>query len=146
MALNSARATRTVWAVGIALTALLPNKKGFRCELLSESMNHTFLSDFQRQVAEFVRLHDLETDVCHRLLDLVSELGEVAKENLKSSGYGKTAFRKSPGWDDEMGDVFFSLICVANSTQVDLSTALSQALAKYSRRMQAGKSPGSKAS
>ncbi len=43
----------------------------------------------QAVVAEFVRAHGLETDGWVRFLDLVSELGELSKELLKVSDYGK---------------------------------------------------------
>jgi hypothetical protein len=43
----------------------------------------------------------LETDVAHRVLDLTSEIGEVAKEVLTSTRYGKTRFKKSESWEVE---------------------------------------------
>ncbi len=89
----------------------------------------------QRAVARFVRRHGLETDVAHRLLDVVSELGEVAKEVLKGSAYGSAGFTAPKAWQDELGDVVFSLMCVANTTGVDLDEALQGALAKYRRRL-----------
>jgi NTP pyrophosphatase (non-canonical NTP hydrolase) len=89
----------------------------------------------QRAVAQFVRRHGLQTDVAHRLLDVVSELGEVAKEVLKGSAYGSARFAAPKTWQDELGDVVFSLMCVANTTGTDLDEALQGALAKYQRRI-----------
>ena len=43
---------------------------------------------FQQVVAEFVSAHHLEAPPEIRVLDLVSEVGEVAKEALKGSAYG----------------------------------------------------------
>ena len=91
----------------------------------------------QRRVAEFVARNGLETDVAHRLLDAVSELGEVAKEMLKGSRYGASHFAATKTWEEELGDVVFSLICVANTTGVDLSAAVERALQKYERRLRA---------
>ena len=85
----------------------------------------------QKQVAEFVNANRLETTAAYHLLDLVSEIGEVSKEVLKSTQYGKREFRNGENWEQELGDVFFSLICVANSSGVDLEVALSKALSKY---------------
>ncbi len=101
------------------------------------------LSDDQQRVAAFVARHGLETDVAHRLLDAVSELGEVAKETLKGSRYGKTTFVPTENWSSELGDVMFSLLCVANSTGVDMSAALTAALAKYEARVGKTGSAGS---
>ncbi|MFN4218524.1 MAG: MazG nucleotide pyrophosphohydrolase domain-containing protein [Candidatus Bipolaricaulia bacterium] len=38
-------------------------------------------------------------------------------------------------WTSELGDAFFSLICIANSTNVNLEDALQQALRKYEQRL-----------
>ena len=80
--------------------------------------------DIQRTVAEFVKANELSTDVPSRVLDLVSEIGELSKILLRGTGYGTTGFRPSEEWVEELGDVLFSLICVANSTGVDLETSL----------------------
>lgn len=89
----------------------------------------------QREVADFVQAHGLEADVQTRLLDLASEVGEVAKEVLKATRYGREPFRPTPDWEGELGDAYFSLLCVAESTGVDLEAALRKALAKYESRL-----------
>jgi NTP pyrophosphatase (non-canonical NTP hydrolase) len=63
----------------------------------------------QLAVADFVQRHGLEADVEHRLLDLVSEVGELAKEVLKSTQYGRAHGALTPNWQVELGDVLFSL-------------------------------------
>lgn len=70
-----------------------------------------------------------------RLLDLLSELGEVTKELLKGSGYGKKQLSLPEGWSEELGDLLFSLICLANESDVDLEDALGKVVAKYKRRV-----------
>jgi NTP pyrophosphatase (non-canonical NTP hydrolase) len=100
----------------------------------------------QRQVAEFVERHGLDAAVPYRLLDLVSEVGELSKELLKSVDYGKSEPRLSgqrDTWEEELGDVLFSLICVANSTGVDLEQALRKAMAKYRERIRSERDAGS---
>jgi NTP pyrophosphatase (non-canonical NTP hydrolase) len=94
-------------------------------------------------VAEFVEAHGLETGIAHRLLDLVSEIGEVSKEVLKSTQYGKVEFHRSENWEPELGDVLFSLICVANATSVDLEEALLKVLHKYEKRIKERQDAGS---
>ncbi len=90
--------------------------------------------DLQRRVAGFVEEYGLESPVQARVLDLISEIGELSKETLKATGYGREAFQKPESWDDELGDVFFSLVCLANSTGVDLEATLDGALEKYRTR------------
>ncbi len=99
--------------------------------------------DIQKKVAGFTAKHGMEISVPLRLLDVLSEVGELAKEVLRSSEYGKRAFSPGPGWQDELGDVLFSLICVANSTGVDLEQAVDLALQKYENRLANRGDPGS---
>jgi NTP pyrophosphatase (non-canonical NTP hydrolase) len=93
------------------------------------------LAEVQQTVAVFVAEHGLETTVENRSLDLVSEVGELAKEVLTASKYGYKPFTTSPQWPGELADTFFSLICLANSTNVDLNEALDAALEKYRQRL-----------
>lgn len=97
------------------------------------------LSSIQHRIAEFVQVYDLETSPSVRMLDLVSEVGEVAKEILKTTNYGQTDFilseSKRANWEEELADMLFALICLANSTQVDLDSALETVLDKYETRL-----------
>ena len=100
-------------------------------------------STMQNEVAEFVERYGLDVDVVYRVLDLVSEIGELSKEILKATDYGNRVFQPFESWEDELSDVFFSLICVANSTGVDLERALSKALEKYRERIESKQDAGS---
>lgn len=91
----------------------------------------------QQRVADFVARHRLETDAAHRLLDAVSELGELAKEVLKATSYGRKKFAPTPAWRDEFGDVAFAFLCLAHTTGVDFDAAVDAALKKYARRHRA---------
>lgn len=91
--------------------------------------------NIQRRVAGFVEEYGLEAPVQVRVLDLISEVGELSKEVLKATDYGREPFQKPQNWDDELGDVSFSLVCIANSTGVDLEGALDGALEKYRERL-----------
>lgn len=70
---------------------------------------------------------------------LTEEVGEVAR--LLSRMYGEQSF-KNPAdaatakdrLADEMADVLFVLICLANQTGIDLTTALRQNLEKKTTR------------
>ncbi len=98
---------------------------------------------FQEEVARFVSAHGLEASIEARLLDLTSEVGELAKEALKGSAYGRQPFTPGENWAAELGDVLFSLAALANSTGANLDEALSSALAKYESRMSSRLDPGS---
>ncbi len=66
---------------------------------------------------------------------LVEEVGEVAR--LMARLYGDQSFKKSDeAYDlaDEMADVLFVLICLANQTGVDLTTAFQRNMSKKTKR------------
>ncbi len=98
--------------------------------------------DRQQQVATFVDEHDLEADPAHRILDLVSEVGEVAKDAATSTDYGATPAELDVN-ADEVGDVLFAVLALAESLDVDAGEALDEALAKYEDRLADRGSAGS---
>jgi NTP pyrophosphatase (non-canonical NTP hydrolase) len=101
------------------------------------------MATLQRTVASFVEEAGIGAPVHMRLLDLVSEVGELSKEALEATGYGRDSFHPPDGWAGELGDVLFALVCLANDTGVDLEEALSGALGKYRERLLLGGDAGS---
>ena len=66
---------------------------------------------------------------------LMEEVGEVAR--IMARTYGEQSFKKSEeevNLADEMADVLFVLICLANQTGIDLTKALEQNLEKKTQR------------
>ncbi|MDB5048997.1 MAG: Pyrophosphatase [Fibrobacteres bacterium] len=66
---------------------------------------------------------------------LMEEVGEVAR--IMSRTYGDQSFKKSDlakDLGDEMADVLFVLICLANQTGIDLTDALEKNLEKKTLR------------
>ncbi len=66
---------------------------------------------------------------------LTEEVGEVAR--IISRKYGEQSFKdsdKNKDLSDELADVLFVLICLANQTGVDLTEALSKNIAKKTNR------------
>jgi NTP pyrophosphatase (non-canonical NTP hydrolase) len=101
------------------------------------------LAPAQARVGRFVAAHDIDAPVEARVLDLASEVGELAKEVLKGSDYGRAPFAPPEGWDGELADALFAQLCLANSTGVDLDAAVTAALAKYADRIAARGNAGS---
>ena len=90
--------------------------------------------DDQQKVAQFIEQHELHASPEYRLLDLISELGEVAKDAAESTGYGTSPDELAVN-TDEVGDTLFALLAFAESVDVDASEALSEALEKYETRL-----------
>ncbi len=66
---------------------------------------------------------------------LMEEVGEVAR--IMSRKYGEQSFKESDkevNLADEMADVLFVLICLANQTGIDLTEALQKNLEKKNIR------------
>lgn len=66
---------------------------------------------------------------------LMEEVGEVAR--LMSRMYGDQSFKKSDESHelaDELADVFFVLVCLANQTGIDLTAAFHKNMAKKTTR------------
>ena len=96
------------------------------------------MQKIQQQVAEFARNHGLAHTPEITSLDLVSEMGEVAKEILKSTNYGEHDSVAQPEIAGELGDVFYCLIMLANCYSVDLQEQLNRVLEKYEKRLDRG--------
>ena len=65
----------------------------------------------------------------------MEEVGEVAR--IMSRKYGDQSFKQSDeavDLGDEMADVLFVLICLANQTGIDLEEAFQKNLAKKTQR------------
>ena len=92
------------------------------------------MQEAQNKVSELAAEHKLNCSTSVRLHDLSSEVGELSKAYLKATDYGRKEFILTQEWADELGDVAFSLCCVANSTGVDLNTVLDTVLEKYRNR------------
>ncbi|MBP7821953.1 MAG: nucleotide pyrophosphohydrolase [Saprospiraceae bacterium] len=70
---------------------------------------------------------------------LMEEVGEVAR--LMARMYGEQSFKKEELHDnlkeklaDELADVLFVIICLANQTNIDLTEALEKNLIKKTKR------------
>ncbi len=69
-----------------------------------------------------------------QLAQLTEEVGEVAR--IVSRTYGDQSFKKSDekNLSDELADVLFVLICLANQTGIDLTDAFQKNIDKKTNR------------
>lgn len=96
------------------------------------------LSDAQRLVDEWIHTYGVRYfSPLTNMAVLTEEVGEVAR--LMARQYGDQSFKKSDeGRElaDELADVLWVLLCIANQTGVDLEAALTKNLEKKTRRDQ----------
>jgi NTP pyrophosphatase (non-canonical NTP hydrolase) len=98
---------------------------------------------FQRRCRAFLTQYGLGHAPQIHTLDLLSEVGEVAKALLESNDYGRSPLQPTAELEEELGDAFFSLIALAESLELDLEAALEKALTKYQTRLAERGSAGS---
>jgi NTP pyrophosphatase (non-canonical NTP hydrolase) len=96
----------------------------------------TTLQDAQQRVDQWIQQVGVRYfSELTNLAQLVEEVGEVAR--ILSRTYGDQSWKKSDedgDLADELADVLFVLICIANQTGVDLTDAFEQNLEKKSQR------------
>ncbi len=101
------------------------------------------MENWQTRAVNFAQNHNLSHPPSVYALDLMSELGEVAKEILLATGYGERPFDPTPNLATELGDALYSLCQLATAVDVDLDAALTAVLNKYEQRWQIEKQIGS---
>lgn len=86
----------------------------------------------QLMVTEFNQKRLLKVDRSLRVLDLSSEIGEVCKLAF-SEGVGKKI--EINKWEEELGDVLYSLLSLMSELDIEAEKALSKVLEKYQGRI-----------
>ena len=81
--------------------------------------------------------------VSARLLDIQSEMGELAKEYLKSTKYGTKNFDLTKDFELEFGDILYSLLSLANELNINAEQCLDLVIKKYQDRLNNKKDMGS---
>jgi NTP pyrophosphatase (non-canonical NTP hydrolase) len=94
------------------------------------------LQEAQQQVDQWIKVHGVRYfNELTNMAMLTEEVGEVAR--IMARRYGEQSEKesdKSKDLGDEMADVLWVLICLANQTGVDLTTAFQRNLEKKTER------------
>lgn len=89
----------------------------------------------QEKVQRFLTDQNLRSSLKTRCVDPVSEIGELGKEILKESDYGKKDVFRAEALEKETGDCLFSLLAFCQTGGINAEKALDRALEKYGRRI-----------
>lgn len=94
------------------------------------------ISEAQKLVDEWIKTYGVRyfSELTNMAI-LTEEVGELAR--IMARKYGDQSFKKSDeeaNLADEMADVFWVLLCLANQTGVDLTEALEENLRKKTER------------
>ncbi len=94
------------------------------------------IEEAQAQVDEWIKTTGVRYfNELTNMTILTEEVGELAR--LMARTYGEQSFKESDknrDLGDEMADVFWVLICLANQTGIDLTTALKKNIEKKTTR------------
>jgi NTP pyrophosphatase (non-canonical NTP hydrolase) len=99
-------------------------------------MSQLTIKQAQEKVDEWIKEHGVRYfNELTNMAILTEEVGEVAR--IISRQYGEQSFKKKEGnkeLSDELADVMFVVICLANQTGVDLSKAFEKNMEKKTKR------------
>ena len=93
------------------------------------------LSDAQRQADEWIKTYGVRYfNELTNMAILTEEVGELARVMART--YGEQSFKEGeqPNLAEEMADVLWVLVCMANQTGVDLTEAWRQTIEKETQR------------
>ena len=99
-------------------------------------MENISINEAQKLVDDWIKTHGVRyfSELTNMAI-LTEEVGEVAR--IISRQYGEQSFKKddeSKFLADELADVLFVLICIANQTGVDLTEAFQKSIDKTTNR------------
>ena len=93
------------------------------------------LEEAQKQVDQWVKTYGVRYfSELTNMAVLTEEVGELAR--VMARKYGDQSFKdgEKDNLDEEIADVLWVLICIANQTGVDLTTALQKSMDKKTKR------------
>ncbi|MBQ2877515.1 MAG: nucleotide pyrophosphohydrolase [Bacteroidaceae bacterium] len=93
------------------------------------------IKELQQQVDKWIKEYGVRYfDEMTNMAILTEEVGEVARIMVRK--YGEQSFKEGEknSLDDEIADVIWVLVCIANQTGIDLTKAIENNFAKKSSR------------
>jgi len=94
------------------------------------------IKNLQKKVDNWIKKHGVRYfNELTNMAQLTEEVGEVAR--IIARKYGEQSFKKSDekiNLDDELSDVLFVLLCLANQTGVDLQKSFDKRLEQKAKR------------
>ena len=93
------------------------------------------LKEIQEMVDKWICEHGGYWPSLSMVCAIMEELGEVARDVNSLEGYKPKKSRlKNSKLGEELADLLFSLVCLANHYKIDLAKELNEVINKYSER------------
>lgn len=99
-------------------------------------MSNLTIKEMQREVDQYIsQFKEGYFPPMSLIVRLAEELGELAREVNHEFGEKKKKSTEDPGSiQEEIGDVLYCLVCLANSLDVDMEAAHRQVMNKFATR------------
>lgn len=107
----------------------------FSCRYSTKSLEEMTLNEAQKRVDQWIKTYGVRYfNEMTNMAILTEEVGELAR--IVARKYGEQSFKEGENQDpaDEMADVLWVLICLANQTGVNLTDALERSFEKKTQR------------
>ena len=100
---------------------------------MSENLS---LIEIQRIVDEWIKKHGGYWTPLSMLTASLEELGEISREINSLEGFKpkKEEKKQNTQLDEELADLLFSIICIANYYDINLTEGFLKIITKYSKR------------
>ena len=92
------------------------------------------LNEIQKKVDSWIKNHGGYWSPLSMMGAIMEEIGEVAREINFLEGFKPKKNAKKADLFEEMGDLLFSIICLANHYDIKLNDAIFKSLEKFSER------------
>lgn len=93
------------------------------------------IEEAQQRVDEWIKTHGVRYfSELTNMAVLTEEVGELARVMAREYGDQSWKAGEEPNLEEEMADVLWVLLCLANQTGVDLTQALEKSIAKKTSR------------
>jgi len=94
------------------------------------------LKDIQSEIDNWIQKHGGYWPPLSMLSAIMEEVGEVAREINFLEGHKpkKSIVKRGSNLGEELADLIFSVICLANCYEIDLTDKLKNVLRKYTQR------------
>ena len=92
------------------------------------------MKDILKELNELLITADAKLDPQSRMMDITSEVGELSKEVLKSTKYGRKEFTVSSEFEEEYGDVLYSVLSMGLENNIDIEANMIKMIHKMNSR------------
>jgi NTP pyrophosphatase (non-canonical NTP hydrolase) len=97
-------------------------------------LEKTTLQDIQKTIHDWITKHGGYWPPLAMLSSIIEEVGELAKEINHLEGFKPKKNNEGEKIGEELADILYALVCIANYYKIDLNHELARVMNKFSIR------------